>query len=250
MGATGKEPESAETRGGVFPATHWSVVLQAGQQESLQAAEAVESLCRTYWYPLYAFVRRQGCAPADAEDAIQSFFASLLEKNYLRRADPLRGRFRTFLLTALKNFLAKEWHRQRTLKRGGGTPLLSLDQLTPEELYARESAHPLSPEQLYDRAWACQILEHVRARLREDYARRGHAERFVLLEGFLPGERSDLTYAEAGHRLGLSEGTIKAEVHRLKKRFGTLLRTLIAPTVDRAETIEAELHALVEALGR
>jgi RNA polymerase sigma-70 factor (ECF subfamily) len=236
--------------GGLFATTRWSVVLAAGQAGTPSAAEAVDQLCRAYWYPLYAFARRSGHSPADAEDAIQSFFAALIAKNSLRLADPARGRFRTFLLAALQNFLTREWHRQRSQKRGGGLPLLSVEELGPEALYARESTHALSPEQLYDRAWAWQLLERARARLRHEYARRGHAERFALLESFLPGETSDLTYAEAGRQLGLSEGTIKAEVHRFKKRYGTLLRAMIAPTVDGTEDIEAELQALVAALSR
>ena len=246
----GSDPAQFGLASREFAATHWSVVLAAGQPGSPQAAEALERLCRAYWYPLYAFVRRRGSTAADAEDAVQSFFATLLEKNALRHADPARGRFRTFLLAALKNFLAKEWHHQRTLKRGGGTPLLSLEETGPEALYARESVHALTPEELYDRAWAWQLLESVRARLRRQYARRGHGERFALLETFLPGESPHLTYAEAGRQLGLSEGAIKAEVHRLKQRYGTMLRAAVAPTVDWAEGIEAELQELVAALSR
>ena len=217
------QDESLVAGEGRFAATHWSVVLAAASEDSQEAAAALETLCRQYWYPLYAFVHRLGHAPADAEDIVQSFFSNLLEKRSLQHADPLRGRFRTFLLASLKHFMTKEWQRQRTAKRGGGVPAFSLDQLGPEELYAREIAHTLTPEQLYDRAWALSVLARVRDRLRDDYARRGHAERFRLLESFLPGETSDLTYAEAGRQLGLSEGSIKAEVHRLKRRYRSFL---------------------------
>ncbi|MEK7674270.1 MAG: sigma-70 family RNA polymerase sigma factor [Verrucomicrobiota bacterium] len=232
-----------------FVTTHWSVVLAAGQGDAPDAQAALEQLCRTYWYPLYAFVRRLGHAPPDAEDLVQSFFASVLEKKSLRHADPLRGRFRTFLLACLKNFMAKEWQRRRAGKRGGGTPVFSLDQLGPEVLYDRESVHALTPEQLYDRAWAWGVLERVRDRLRDDYARRGQAQRFALLESFLPGETSELTYAEAGRQLGLSEGSVKAEVHRLKQRYRSWLRTMIAPTVTHLDEVDDELRALFAALS-
>jgi RNA polymerase sigma-70 factor (ECF subfamily) len=222
--------------------------LAAANADSAAGA-ALETLCRQYWYPLYAFARRQGSAPADAEDLVQSFFGVLLEKDSLRWADPARGRFRTFLLACLKHFMAKEWQRRQRLKRGGGTPVVSLDQLSPEALYARETAHTLTPEQLYDRAWAWQVLERVRNRLQADYARRGQAERFALLESFLPGESSELTCAEAGRRLGLSEGSVKAEVHRLKKRYRLLLRATVAPTVGGLETVDPELRALTAALS-
>ena len=232
-----------------FAATHWSVVLAAAFGDSSEAAAALEALCRQYWYPLYAFVRRQGWAPADAEDLAQGFFATLLEHNSLQHADPQRGRFRTFLLASLKNFMAKQWQRQHTLKRGGGIPVLSVDDLGPEELYAREAAHALTPEQLYDRAWAWGVLERVRRRLREDYAQRGQAERYQLLESFLPGEASEMTYAEGGRQLGLAEGSVKAEVHRLKRRYRSLLRAAVMPTVARREDVEEELRALTEALS-
>ena len=234
---------------GRFAATHWSVVLAAASEDSQEAAAALETLCRQYWYPLYAFVHRLGHAPADAEDIVQSFFSNLLEKRSLEHADPLRGRFRTFLLASLKHFMAKQWQRQRAAKRGGGVPVFSLDELGPEELYAREIAHAMTPEQLYDRAWALSVLARVRNRLRADYARRGQAERFRLLESFLPGETSDLTYAEAGRQLGLSEGSIKAEVHRLKRRYRSFLRATVMPTVARLEDVDAELRELTGALS-
>src|SRR5512139_2763052 len=144
------QDESLRVDEGRFAATHWSVVLAAASEDSQEAAAALETLCRQYWYPLYAFVQRLGHAPADAEDVVQSFFSNLLEKRSLQHADPVRGRFRTFLLASLKHFMTNEWQRQRTAKRGGGVPAFSLDQLGPEELYARESAHSLTPDQLYD----------------------------------------------------------------------------------------------------
>jgi RNA polymerase sigma factor (sigma-70 family) len=234
---------------GRFAATHWSVVLAAASEDSHEAAAALETLCRQYRYPLYAFVLRLGHAHSDAEDIVQSFFCNLLEKRSLQHADPLRGRFRTFLLASLKHFMAKEWQRQRTAKRGGGVPALSLDQLGPEEVYAREMAHALTPEQLYDKLWALRVLSRVRERLRDDYAQRGQAERFPILESFLPGETSELTYAEAGRQLGLSEGSVKAEVHRFKHRYRSFLRAAVMPTVARLEDVDAELRELTKALS-
>jgi RNA polymerase sigma factor (sigma-70 family) len=233
-----------------FAATHWSVVLAAASEDSQEAAAALERLCRQYWHPLYAFVHRLGHAPADAEDIVQSFFSNLLEKRSLEHADPHRGRFRTFLLASLKHFMTNEWQRQRTAKRGGGVPAFSLDQLGPEELYAREITHALTPERLYDRAWALGILARARDRLQDDYARRGQAERFRLLESFLPGETSELTYAQAGRQLGLSEGSVKAEVHRLKRRYRAFLRAAVMPTVARLEDVDEELRELMDALSQ
>lgn len=225
------------------------MVLAAVDADSQEAGAALEKLCRQYWYPLYAFVRRQGYAPVDAEDLIQSFLARLLEHQVFREANPARGRFRTFLLACLKNFVIKEWHRCRAAKRGGGELLLSLDELDAEMLYSRETSHTLTPEQLYDRTWAWSILERARARLREDYARRGQAERFDLLEGFLPGASSESSYQEVGEKLGLREGSVKAEVHRLRARYGSVLRALVEPTVGSANEIDDELRALVAALS-
>jgi RNA polymerase sigma-70 factor (ECF subfamily) len=244
------QDESVRVSDGRFAATHWSVVLAAASEDSQEAAAALEALCRQYWYPLYAFVHRLGHAPADAEDIVQSFFSNLLVKGSLQHADPLRGRFRTFLLASLKHFMTNQWQRQRTARRGGGVPAFSLDELGPEELYTRESAHALTPERLYDRAWALRVLACVRERLRDDYARRSQTERFQLLESFLPGETSELTYAEAGRQLGLSEGSVKAEVHRFKRRYRSFLRAAVMPTVARLEDVDEELRELTAALSQ
>ncbi len=249
MVVTESQDEAVPSGGRRFAATHWSVVLAAASEDSQEAAAALERLCRQYWYPLYAFVVRLGHAPADAEDIVQAFFSELLLKRFLQHADPMRGRFRTFLLASLKHFMAKEWQRRHALKRGGGVPAFSLDELGPEELYARETAHALTPEQLYDRAWALRVLAAARKRLREDYAQRGQAERFRLLESFLPGEPSELTYAEAGSQLGLSEGSVKAEVHRLKGRYRSFLRAAVMPTVAQLEDVDEELRVLTGALS-
>jgi RNA polymerase sigma factor (sigma-70 family) len=246
-----KSPQAPNAVGqSLFATTHWSVVLAAAGENSQEAATALETLCRQYWYPLYAFAQRLGHPPSDAEDIIQSFLSNLLEKRSLQYADPLRGRFRTFLLASLKHFMTNQWQRQRTARRGGDVPAFSLDQLGPEQLYAREIAHTLTPDQLYDQAWALNVLARARARLRDDYARREQAERFRLLESFLPGETSELTYAEAGRQLGLSEGSVKAEVHRLKHRYRSFLRAAVMPTVARLEDVDEELRELTQALSR
>ncbi|MHC1764415.1 MAG: RNA polymerase sigma factor [Verrucomicrobiia bacterium] len=248
--ATGEQSgQGGSTSSAAFPTTHWSVVLGSTGSDSAEADAALENLCRQYWYPLYAFVRRQGYTPADAEDIIQSFLAQVLQRDAFRQADPSRGRFRTFLLACLKHFMVKAWHYRRAVKRGGGMRVLSLEEVDAETLYSRESSHSLTPEQLYDRAWAWGILERARDRLREDYSRRRQAERFDLLEGFLPGSNSELSYADAGCLLGLREGSVKAEVHRLRKRYGALLRALVEPTVGHAEELDDELRALVAALS-
>ncbi|MCP5525077.1 MAG: sigma-70 family RNA polymerase sigma factor [Verrucomicrobiales bacterium] len=237
--------EPCSPRGGRFVTTHWSRLVLATREDSPAATAALEELCRTYWYPLYAFVRRQGKNPADAEDAVQAFFARLLSKKLLARADPARGRFRAFLLTAFMNFLVSEWERETATKRGGGQPVLSLENLQPETVYSRDADPALTPDQAYDRAWACRLLATVREHVRMDYAERGQARRYELLEAFLPGGDGQLSYSEAAAELGLGEVSVRAEVHRLKKRYRAALRTEIAATVSSAEEVDEELRSLM-----
>jgi RNA polymerase sigma-70 factor (ECF subfamily) len=232
-----------------FDTTHWSVVLAAGHSSSPDAQEALEKLCRGYWYPLYAFVRRQGCSPPDAQDLTQEFFARLLEKKYLAMANRNRGKFRWFLLSSFKHFLANEWDRARAQKRGGGKTHLPFDDLAGEKLYALESAHELAPDRIYERTWALTLLEQARNRLRQEYTTLGKEARFDHLELFLPGEKSAISYASAAHNLGLTEGAVKAEVHRLKKRYRELVRSEIAQTVSTASEIDEELRQLIAALS-
>lgn len=232
-----------------FATTHWSVVLAAGQPNTPQTQAALERICRSYWFPLYAYVRRCGESPEQAQDLTQEFFARLLEKDWLRSANPARGRFRWFLLASLKHFLANEWDRARTQKRGGGQRPVSLDELAPEERYALEPADSLSADKLYDRSWALAVLDRARLQLREEFAEAGRAGRFELLEQFLPGEEASATYAVIAVRLGVAEGTVKADVSRLRKRYGELLREEIAQTVGSQTDLEDELHHLIEALG-
>jgi RNA polymerase sigma-70 factor (ECF subfamily) len=247
---SGQPNRTEQPRGGVlFATTHWSVVLAAGRTESAEAHDALEQLCCAYWYPLYAFVRRQGHGPHDAQDLTQEFFARLLAKNYLSTARPERGRFRWFLLAALRHFLANEWDKSQAAKRGGGQRLVPLDELLAEQNYSAEPADRLTAEKLYERAWALTVLQQVRTRLRAEFVAAGRGARFDLLEKFLPGEDSEMTYAQAGQMLGLAEGTVKADVHRLKNRYRELLRAEIAQTVESPAGIDEELRSLITALA-
>ena len=192
MASSSQSPESTDTAR-QFTTTHWSVVLTAGSESSPVAQAALETLCRSYWYPLYAYVRRQGHSPEDAQDLTQEFFARFLEKQIFRQARPERGRFRSFLLTSLKHFLVNEWHRATARKRGGGHTPVPLDTVLAERLYSREPARDLAADKLYERSWALALLEQVRARLREEYAAEGRSERFEIVEQFLPGDESGLS---------------------------------------------------------
>lgn len=230
-----------------FVTTHWSVVLAAGTQESSQALKALETLCRVYWYPLYAFVRRLGQSPHDAEDLVQSFFAQCLEKNYLQAADQNKGRFRSFLLVALKRFLANEWDKSRAWKRGRGQPVISFDGLSPEERYALEPANLQSPEDLYERRWAYTLLERAVSRLEKEQG--ANPGLFADLKPFLTGNSGD-AYATIAARWGQSEGAVKVAVHRLRKRYRELLEEEIANTVSSRDEVQEERRYLLSVLGR
>jgi RNA polymerase sigma factor (sigma-70 family) len=233
-----------------FATTHWSVVLGAGGQGSrVDARAALASLCETYWAPLYAYLRRSGSAAADAEDCVQGFLATLLERDDLARVHPERGRFRSFLLASLKNFQANERDRARAQKRGGGRPVLSLDLQSAEMHYAIEPADRWSPETLFDRAWALTVLERARAGLRTTYVEAGKEARFDALSSYLTGDKST-SYKEAAETLDTSEGAIKVLVHRLRKEFRTALRSEIAQTVASPDDIDTEIDALFDALRR
>jgi len=236
--------------GGAFATTLWSLVRAAGHGSASAARPALEQLCRIYWYPLYAHVRRRGYSREDGEDLTQAFFAQLLTHHSLSVADSSRGRFRCFLLAALNHFLAHEWNKTRAEKRGGGRKHLSFDTATGEQLYVREDSRELNPEELYERSWALQFLDQVRARLRHTYAEEGKADRYEALERFLPGEEDPPSYAQAAGQLGVPEGTLKAEVHRLKRRYGQLLREEVAHTVASPEQIDDELRYLIRVLGK
>ncbi len=245
-----EDPNSGpRVHGAVFATTHWSVVLTAGQRESPQAAQALEQLCCTYWYPLYAYVRRRGYSAEDAQDLTQAFFAHLLRKDFLRGVGPEKGRFRSFLLTCLKHFLADEWEKARTAKRGHALPARLMAKEQAEERYQLEAQDGTTPEVLYQRRWALDLLDRVLDRLREEAVASGRGAAFGQLQDCLLGERPIETYAQLGPHLGLSEAAVKMSVHRLRERCRELLREEIAHTVTRPEEIEEELHYLFEVVS-
>jgi RNA polymerase sigma factor (sigma-70 family) len=227
-----------------FLTTHWSVVVNARATDSKTAKAALESLCNTYWYPLYAFVRRLGHSPHDAEDLIQGFFAQCIEKDYLRAADQDKGRFRSFLLVALKRFLANEWDRVRTRKRGGDRQIISLD---AEQRYAAEPAETLSPDKLFERRWAMTLLENVLAKLKAEQAAAGRLAIFTELQPVLTSRGTP--YADIAKRLGLTESAIKVAVHRLRQRYRELLEQEIANTVSSPADVEEERRYLLRILS-
>src|SRR6266478_605567 len=233
---------------GVFATTHWSVVVQAGEEESPHTSEALAQLCNTYWYPLYVYVRRKGYAAHDAQDLTQEFFARLLARNYLGGVDRRKGKFRSFLLGALEHFLAKEWRRAHAQKRGGGQAVFSLDEVDAESRYLLEPAHDLTPEKIYDRRWATTILGDAMAELRKEYWARNQKELFAKLEGLLSGDGAPASYAKIAESLGMNEGALKVAVHRLRKRYGELIRSQIAQTVATPEEIDEELRYLFSVL--
>lgn len=234
---------------GLLATTHWSVVLTAGQQDSPEATEALEHLCRSYWYPLYAYVRRQGYSPADAQDLTQGFFLRLLQKNLVAVAQADRGKFRWFLLASLRHYLANEWDRAKAQRRGGRYTFIPLDEAAAEDLYRQDTGQGLAPEKLYDRAWAVMVMQRVRDRLREEYAAAGKAERLEILDELLPGEEGEMTRSEAALRLGLSAGGVRTEIHRLRRRYGELLRAEVAHTVSAPNEIEEELRHLIDVMS-
>ena len=238
-----------DAAGGEFTTTHWSVVLLAGQEGPPEAALALEKLCRTYWYPLYAYARRRGHNQEDGQDLTQQFFAGFLEKKYFGLANPDRGRFRCFLLSSFKHFLANEYHRSQTAKRGGRYAFVSWDETEAEAHYRNESASEASPDNLYEHAWALTLLEKVTRALQQEYTRDGKAQVFDALQIFLSGEKSELTYVEIGAGLGMSESAVKMAVMRLRRRYGELLRAEIAHTLTSPARIDEELRHLLAALS-
>lgn len=233
-----------------FVTTHWSVVLSAQDRDSAKSDAALESLCRTYWYPLYAFTRRQGYAAHDAQDLTQEFFARLLKKQYLKSAEPEKGRFRTFLLMALKRFLANEWDRRHAQKRGGFATVVSIDYELAESRFAAEPAHGLQPDVLFDRQWAMTLLERTMSQLHDEYKSTGRARLFELLQACLAKDESALPYAEIAARLNLTEAAVKMAVQRLRARYREILRRQIADTVSSPEEVEDEIRHLFSMFGK
>jgi RNA polymerase sigma factor (sigma-70 family) len=229
---------------GVFATTHWSVVLAAQREDSTRARDALASLCQTYWYPLYAYVRRKGNSPHDAQDLTQEFFARLLEKHWLADVKRERGRFRSFLLAAMKHFLANEWDKAQAQKRGGGERFIALDAASAETRYALEPVDNVTAEKVFERRWAMTLLDRVLQRLRRGHETAGKTAQFDTLKEALTGDRSALPYVQLGDRLGLSEGAVKVAVHRLRQRYRELLREEIAGTVAKEDDVEEELRHL------
>lgn len=243
MTSTGELGPAGDPR---FLTTRWSLVRSAAEGGEA-ARRSLEELCHAYWYPLYAYLRRRGERRASSEDLVQAFFALLLERGDLAAVDPARGRFRAWLLTALKHFAANERERERAEKRGGGRRLLSIDWDAAEARWAAEPATLRTPEREFDRAWALATLERAAERLREEYERRGKADLFEALRPELTSGSGDREALAA--RLGLTAGALKVAVHRLRQRFGEALRAEIGETLESAEEVDAELAELLEALG-
>ena len=233
-----------------FATTHWSVVLVAGHKSSPDADAALATLCETYWFPLYAYVRRRGHNVNEAQDLTQEFFARVLEKDYVAAADPQRGRFRAFLLTAFKHFLSKERDKARAQKRGSGRAPLSLDFAAGESRYAAGPAVTLTPDQLYDRQWTIALLDRVMRRLEEEMRKSGKADWFERLKEFIAGGGTeDATYAKTAESLGTTEAAAKMATHRMRKRYRELLRHEIAETVEHVADIEDEIRGLFTAFS-
>lgn len=230
-----------------FVTTHWSVVLRAGGAGSTQSAGALAELCRAYWYPLYAFVRRQGHSPANAQDLTQEFFARLLEGDALKTADPQKGRFRSFLLALLKRMLVSEWRREHRQKRGGGAAVFSLDEQEAEDRYRFEPADAVTPETVFERRWAETVLERVLTRLEAES--QGHALGFASLQPYLVEDKGTAPFAQTAAKLGVTEPALKAVVYRLRVRYGEIFREEIAHTVEKPEEVEEEIRHLLAILA-
>jgi DNA-directed RNA polymerase specialized sigma24 family protein len=237
------------TGAGAFTTTHWSAVMAARDSASPQARAALTELCRTYWYPLYAFIRRKGHSLHDAEDLTQAFFARLLEKNYVAQADRGRGRFRSFLLMALTHFLADEWDKVRCVKRGGGRDIISFDAATAEERYRLEPVEPLDAAKLYERRWVTTLFDKVLARLEDEFREAGKGERFDALKSSLLAEPDGASYAALGTQLGLTESVVKQAVHRMRRRYRELFREEIAQTVAGPDEVDDELNHIFAVLS-
>jgi RNA polymerase sigma-70 factor (ECF subfamily) len=229
----------------LFATTHWSLVLAAGHEDSPKAAEALDRLCRTYWYPLYAYVRRKGYAAPDAQDLTQEFFARLLDKHALVHLEREGGKFRSFLLKALNHFLINEWKRHRAQKRDERRIAFSLDELNPESRYRFEPADGATPERLFDRQWAAALLDQVLNQLREECTLEGKADLFQRLQPCLTGAERMLPYGGLAAQLGMTENAVKMAVHRLRQRYGELLRAEIAHTVASPQEVEEEIRYLI-----
>ncbi len=234
---------------GRFQTTHWSLVLAAQAGDSAQSRDALDSLCNAYWFPVYAFIRRQGHPSESARDLTQGFFARLLERRDLERVRPDLGRFRSFLLASVKHFLSNELDRERARKRAPAEPLDSLDAFAAEDRYSREPVESMTPESVFERHWADTVLDRVFGRLEREWAGDERAARYAALRPYLAGEEPAPSYRELGEELGMTEDAVKAAVHRLRKRFGQLLRDEIGATVRDSEEVDDEIRHLLAKLN-
>ncbi len=225
-------------------------MVRAGHGDASEAGPALNELCQVYWYPLYAFARRQGYGASEAEDLTQEFFTRLLERNFVAKAEPDKGRFRSFLLTVFKRFLADEWNRQHAQKRGGFQPVVALDAGLAEARFGAEPAHGEPPDALYERQWALALLDQVMGRLRQEYVQSGRARLFERLEACLTRDETALPYAGIAAELSLSEAAVKMAMQRLRARYRAILREEIAKTVASPDEVEAELRDLFAVFQR
>jgi len=232
-----------------FHPTHWTVVLAAGDTQSPDSARALETLCQTYWFPLYAYVRRQGLDAHEAQDLTQAFFEHLLEKKALGRVDPEKGKFRSFLLASLNNFLNNERDKARRLKRGGGVETFSLNSEQAEQRYESGLVHGESPEKLFERRWAQLVVERVANRLTAEFAGTGHAQRFEILKEFLMGDSARMSYEQAAATMGISVSAATSAIYRIRTRFRELFRAEIAATVGSLDQVDDEIRHLAAALA-
>ncbi len=243
------QTSASTTPGDIFATTHWTVVLAAGKRHTPQSNHALEELCRTYWFPLYAYVRRRGHTKEDAEDLTQAFFARFLAKNYLEGLSAERGRFRAFLLASLKHFLINEWKKSQRLKRGGGEKLLSLDWQTADTQFQVASTAEPSPDKAFDREWALALLAKVIERLRAECETGGKSKQFEQLKIFLTAGKGALSHADAVRSLGMDETAVRVAVHRLRKRYRQLLRDEISQTLTDPAQVDEEMRALFGAFA-
>jgi DNA-directed RNA polymerase specialized sigma24 family protein len=250
MSSPGEADAESRQAGGQFHTTHWSVVLSAGQSDSSETRQALQTLCSAYWYPLYSFARRLGRGPPDAEDLTQGFFAYFLEANLAAKAQPARGRFRSFLLATFKHFMAGEWDRARAQRRGGGREFIAWESQSAEDRYEREPRDEKDPEKLYEWSWAMALLERTLTRLEAEFSVAGKQALFSELKDCLVGGTAESKYAVLAGRLGKTEAAIKETVRRMRLRYRQLFREEIAQTVEDASEVEAELRHVAAVLRR
>jgi len=231
-----------------FHTTHWTVVL-AAQDGNASAHQALSNLCSNYWYPIYAFIRRNGASPHEAEDLTQEFFFRILQRDWLANVDPARGKFRSFLMVCVKNFLSKERDKALAQRRGGGLSLIPLERDDAEMRYKLEPADPITPEVLFERRWVLELLSWTIEALRQEYARTSRLDWFEELQGFLPGGKETLSRAELANKRGMNANAIDVAIHRLRQRFRALLRQKVAETVSSESAVDEEIRHLMSVLS-